>query len=1160
MHLVEGSESSAPVRRAEILQAMDFSDLAQRRAPDFTEMALLRLLERHVDWGSPALGGGFPRTLLVTRRASEQLAAPIDPRQHYAIKGRLAALDERWGMAFDEVLIGDDESLHRAGEELTALGGDGPAGYARAAQFSDHVRLGLQTRDAALAAAIAWNQWWIRRAEHELGVRDGADVPSLVDGALGLAACLDEMMGPKSSANAALERQLEDLTAQVANAQQRLLTAFEERLDAVTREEQGSRGLTAIETPELLKCGVGSAEGRLLLHDLWFKRLTGKDAVAGEAIGVGGLDSAAEANGELEYLRWVATKGVAPLRELLDERRYGVESDGTRAIATIDSRSTREEVDLALATLGEQMRTCFRNLDKQCQELTSRTSSAVTDQPASVAREGLSQADLRSRSLASITAGTPSVLVGGEALAGRLRALDSQAWILWHGVRALDDCWGHWQTSPDREEPYFAQMAMFAAAQAEELAADATFGPADLRRRTAEREQVVRQWQPLQTENLFVYDEGGGFKPHPLRFRAAHGMRSGEAAVFLADDRGELFRTFGENNREVRRLGALVQDDAVLQNSFELRSLADVPVLMANALFRGHVATARFSVGYGVRVDWERPAPQDASVVVRGDDKQISEIVFILDCSGSMDGRDFDHVKDGREVLKGILRRLARQGDQFRVALVVFGRRAGWSENPPGSPRRYDAKYLDPTSWRGAPGNDVERPIRLGLLNEQHANRINDFLETAKGNGETPLYYSLCVALDEFSANPGVSRHIVAITDGVDQVTKDDSRYPVNEFAPQDVLNRLAARPTRIDVVEFGIDESQFKGVDLKAGRDNLKTITGSPHSGGSWQQAEDTGALEEALLNSLKLDTYGLQEAGKQEPSASEFADLGAATLVPAPLAPKDFFVILESRSVPPAPIRVEGGEALELVYQRVHGNRLIYPIYEADKALSTIVDTSRGAFRLTPHTSDLTTSSEAIFHLSIQSGDERRFSRRPEVIWAKVTPQSRPGVEEAEPRSYYFVDREFQRGTTVPVLNLRAAGWPGNRAARVEVCFAPEAAPLRPTVLAIPGLGEAPADVEGVSLKAAMREIGGGGFEVVVDERHPRDAESFPLHLQLDPPADSVSHVYFEADGSAHHVYRYRSVNRPNPQLRVLTRRQIEEGDGGGNVTFEYVEFGRR
>ena len=74
-------------------------------------------------------------------------------------------------------------------------------------------------------------------------------------------------------------------------------------------------------------------------------------------------------------------------------------------------------------------------------------------------------------------------------------------------------------------------------------------------------------------------------------------------------------------------------------------------------------------------------------------------------------------------------------------------------------------------------------------------------------------------------------------------------------------------------------------------------------------------------------------------------------------------------------------------------------------------------------------------------------------------------------------------------------------------------------------------------------MTEIPGKGYQVVVDEEHPADSQNYPLHIQLEPPADVVSRTYFDFDAkrSVHLVFRY-SVARANPRLRVLTRGDIE------------------
>jgi hypothetical protein len=75
---------------------------------------------------------------------------------------------------------------------------------------------------------------------------------------------------------------------------------------------------------------------------------------------------------------------------------------------------------------------------------------------------------------------------------------------------------------------------------------------------------------------------------------------------------------------------------------------------------------------------------------------------------------------------------------------------------------------------------------------------------------------------------------------------------------------------------------------------------------------------------------------------------------------------------------------------------------------------------------------------------------------------------------------------------------------------------------------------------------------LQVVVDEKH-SDAANYPLHLQLDPPPDSLRHTFFEDDLSARHTFSY-SVQGEHPKLLVLTRDQIEAA--GAAVVLKQVE----
>jgi hypothetical protein len=241
-------------------------------------------------------------------------------------------------------------------------------------------------------------------------------------------------------------------------------------------------------------------------------------------------------------------------------------------------------------------------------------------------------------------------------------------------------------------------------------------------------------------------------------------------------------------------------------------------------------------------------------------------------------------------------------------------------------------------------------------------------------------------------------------------------------------------------------------------------------------------------------------------------------------------------------------------VVFKRTPDPRLIFPIEEpidrrgepqrvGGNVVHAILPTWQGG--------------ELAFRFSIQSGEEGRFSRRPGVVWAKVTPQTAAGA-----RPYYFMDREFTPGESIPLLQLRTADWPGNAAARVELYFAADAAALPVQRRPLPAdRDEVEFPVHQAMLRTAIHEVRGGGYEIVVDERHPRDVEAersdFPLHVQVEPPPESVSRTYFDGSREAHHVFRYK-VRPTSPELRVLTRREIERGPGGAAALFEGLKPG--
>jgi hypothetical protein len=1088
------------------------------------------------------------------------LAAPQDPRQHYVLTARQRALDETWATALDRVLIGSDDDLNQADKSLGGLlGTSSGAGYPQLLELSRQTLEAIRGRDDALASAVAINEWWVRQGRRDKARRADDGVRQLVDGAAKLAAGLDRIMS--GAGGDGLAEELNQLTGNLDGALRRLLDLHAQRIIAVTRNEGGSIVETAAETPELLRCAVNFGPERSGLHKQWFDRLKASPLAGGDAPAKKDQSGAKD---DLEYLIWLARDGVAPVRQLLDERVYQLTpapGDSGGPSPTVDEKSSRADVEAALADLGRRLRARLSHVNDNCRELGERSATLMADHPAAEARGGFSQADVLCRALAPLAAGSLR-FDPGQAPMERLARLDAQAWILWQGHRAIDDCWGFWDEGLTSGPPYFVRMAESAGRIAAETFRDCAFGVNQLRTRASKMDDVVRHWDPLVAASSLQVDVGAGSKIQRPSFRGLAGMRPGMAAVYLSDDDGELINTYNDSQIPVRRKGLDVTapDDVELTPLLNVEQVSNVTTLNATALFRGHVRPKAFGVQQGVTIAWRRPhAP--ASVIVRGDSKQVSQIMFVFDCSGSMDDFERDRIEEGRKALEEIFSQLIKNGEQFQVGLIAFGHRAWWTKEPkPDGTFEYKLHRL--AGFPGNTGDDVEVKFPMDALNRQRQGDILAFLGQAKPHGETPLYFALHRALYTIKNNEPGEKHVIAITDGVNRVADIPGHNPARVYEKQDVLDALAERPARIDVVEFGVDDALLRRAmaaegktpreineevkKLADGRDELRAITDAAR--GAWQRANDSTKLTEALLESLKLNRYGLRP--KPTADAPDFTDLSQPITIPAPNSPTDYEVQLQVPAAQSTTIRVEGGEALELVYRRVQ-NDLVHDAEPPDDRQGAPQE--QKGLRIFAHTPQWTLREPPVFRFSIQSIDESRFSFRPQVVWAKVAEP----LDEGRVQNYYFVDREFEPNLKAPVLQLRTPQWSGARLARVDLCFAIEADDLNVPLHPLERNQSKTFRAGSAELEAKMTADARVGLQVVVDERHDADSEDYPLNVQIEPPPDEVERTYFEGDRSVRHVFQFKD-DPGVPKLRAVTRREIAEK--GVAVTFDAVTLPRR
>jgi hypothetical protein len=601
--------------------------------------------------------------------------------------------------------------------------------------------------------------------------------------------------------------------------------------------------------------------------------------------------------------------------------------------------------------------------------------------------------------------------------------------------------------------------------------------------------------------------------------------------------------------------------------------------LVANSLFRGHQWIKRFNIVQGQSYEWVKPKPESATLVVEGGSQLTSKLIIIFDCSDSMNdpflSSNSNRINLGKQALITTLSqlkdKLEKVEGQYRVGLMFYGRRAGFKNLGNKKDSNYVIEILEGERFKRHPADDVEYALEPKVLNDFQLKEIESQLNNAKARGITPLYLAIKMALEKYGQKE--STHILVITDGEDTQSVKGSRIPRQVMmAPamkpanntrtnpskkmvewDDITKLHETRPAQVDAIFIG---------DPNVGLIDLKKICQT--SGGScWALGAPGGnagknpqeILIEKLQESLQLLKYRLNP-NPSKPGDQEYFDLGEEVRLPPPSKPMKYEVSLEGVSETTATIWVEGGEALELNYNHSK-KRFEHAGYYVDKR-GKPQGPKRNIFAQV-HKSKLD-KQVPVFRISVQTEGKTRFSRRPEVVWAKVHPKG----DHDRKKTYYFIDQLYEPNRPVPMLQFHTPGWPEGAEARIELCLAmPPGAGLVPTRLTVPELDEKPVVKKLVEIGGALLDIRfehkpaddqtEEKFLVIVKEKHIESKENFPLHLQISPPPDSIEREFFASDLKAHHTFIYETKPE-NPKVLILNKQVIEK-KGSGLFIFDGV-----
>ena len=513
-----------------------------------------------------------------------------------------------------------------------------------------------------------------------------------------------------------------------------------------------------------------------------------------------------------------------------------------------------------LAEIGGEIRNRLGEIEEVKNRLAAGTEdllSAGDSKPPHEVRQGLARADLLVRSAAGLLRGR-SWRSAEEDPSRQLRRLDWNFLLLWHGGRVAEDFWG----------PAGGENASFFAASGREYlnAARVLYGAArtyqdQLSHRLAGLDRAAASWRPLVAGDADAV-EGESLVRHQIQVHEAADVPPGEAAVFVRWAGGDLAPLVDvANQKPLRRRPADVGQSSSEQTlEHLLRNDADrelTGIMEAVAFYRGHVRATSFYVGQespAAMVAYQRPDAGPPRIRVKGDSTQKTQIIFLLDCSGSMKEKmvvEGQQEQNRLQIARSRLREVldALDEDTYQVGLILYGHRAGWEEYERG---RYRIKWRSEADQRRKlhPAEDVElvvpvRPIKytdvdgnIRDIRDVIAAKLDDLIPY----GETPLYLAIIEALKSFNQDLPGPKHVVAVTDGVNEQTADGARQDIIKVRAnvQQALTNPLTR-AQIDIIGFGL-KSEFRNAEERnkwvSGQEDLIRIARDPLSKGEFSRS----------------------------------------------------------------------------------------------------------------------------------------------------------------------------------------------------------------------------------------------------------------------------------------------------------------------------------
>lgn len=1212
-----------PLDRGVLQRAEELLALLPPEAPDElrVERQMLRLLARRPVADVPAEVG---QAWLARRRQAEQVVGSGEVRVHYALERLVNAADLVRRQAEDLWWAGDPPRRAAALLQQAQGSADPPAGYAGAARVGEALREGLQLRDTLWACLPLCSEWALARQQWGL-VETGGKLPpleELIAASLRLDEACQRLLASRDTGEelAGLLARLAEATAEAAlrwGQMQDFLrpaylrSALVERHYA--RPEDFREAELALHRPPLPGAApLPVAERYLATLQHWQQQpLELADPTPGRAPNAASPSRSREASAGYQAPRsW-----LRELHRLLDyefaipyaQHRHWTDWDQDVPADLLYRRASQGR-----SATWQRLRGLLNRYNAEIQRQSPAWSAAVSawqaagplrawDRQVRVAAAWLACFD---RQLARPTQPTP---------ARWLQEYDAAHLASWQAWRLESDFWGE-GTDPGPAPPFFARACQQCQRVLPEALRPLRYdlpggGLASLAACSAASLTLLAQWNPLELAPSLA-------NPDAPRLDARITPRPPEATPPLPDGLATL-TLLPHDGPAPARFDLPGAPPAVLVPLPPTEPLAtpvqvvhpasppaapSAPAVTVQLWFRGHVRRQQAplpppgSASFLESVVEQPPLPPP-TVEVRGQDTPRGAVLFIFDCSASMQAPGRFEV--AQDQLAQVLGELAREGGEaLQVGLMVYGRRtkAYGRETDP------DLLYRFRSPPEGTPlltpaGENRRRQLGNEAFFRQfpHPDRdVEELLPVAGGRAEaaqarllalrkeecqgcTPLYYAITRALEAGFSLPESDptlRQIVVVSDGVNMpYDSDDSGIrevglTVNQRDLESLRAALAQRRGRfhVNVVLFGgqltvVEQSQRRALEaLQRDFPDAFEVHYAPDA------REIARSLREAFPKSrLELLASRTQSSGQP---------LAFNTLQPVAGWPTDGLPRRElerrwvrlrtagdQRTVE-AELELRGGERVVLQWQpQSRDARLLFVDDEQlargsapASAPSGLADPRDLLVEALDPIRSVGRIERLAFRLRHRQASER-FTPRPWAFWVELTPR---GAAPTTPPRQAAVDVLWRENINFPRFEIPVKAWSGVSRVQAQVWFRDSLPPPEALLVVARGqAGQTPVrPTPGWRVDQALAEDGSRTISVTW---RPPQAKSDPLAL-LEyvvwpwPPADRVRRRLAQDGSLAIHEFSYTqpSTVAADISLSWVSAEQFRRGAYSANLDF--------